>query len=104
MTVQDLSLRYRSELPLVLSGLSFTIKGGEKVGIVGRTGSGKSSLFLALFRLVEPEGGKICIDGVDVGTLGLKDLRSNVRYVGSEHVCCSTLEQLGGTCCVRLGF
>ena len=60
------SLRYRPELPLVLNNLTVTIAGGEKVGIVGRTGAGKSSLISALLRLVELDSGRILIDGLDV--------------------------------------
>ncbi|XP_038877674.1 ABC transporter C family member 2-like isoform X2 [Benincasa hispida] len=68
-------LRYRPELPTVLHGLSFTILSCEKVGIVGRTGAGKSSMINALFRMVELERGKILIDGFDVAMFGLLDLR-----------------------------
>lgn len=69
-------MRYREGLDLVLKGVNFTVKGGEKVGLVGRTGAGKSSLTLALFRIIEPAAGTIMIDGVDVSKLGLHDLRS----------------------------
>ncbi|XP_038887073.1 ABC transporter C family member 2-like [Benincasa hispida] len=68
-------LRYRPELRTVLHGLSFTILSCEKVGIVGRTGAGKSSMINALFRMVELERGKILIDGFDVAMFGLLDLR-----------------------------
>ena len=68
---EDVALRYRPEMPLVLKGLTFTIRPGEKIGIVGRTGAGKSSIAQALFRIVEPCGGKICIDGVDLKSVGL---------------------------------
>uniref|UniRef100_A0A8B9P5N0 ATP-binding cassette, sub-family C (CFTR/MRP), member 10 n=1 Tax=Apteryx owenii TaxID=8824 RepID=A0A8B9P5N0_APTOW len=62
---QDVVLMYRAGLPNVLDGVSFTIYPGEKVGIVGRTGSGKSTLFLALFRMLELKAGRILLDGVD---------------------------------------
>lgn len=69
------ALRYRDSLPLALDDLSFTIPAGKKVGICGRTGAGKSSLAVALFRLVEIESGNIFLDGVDLATLGLSDVR-----------------------------
>ncbi|KAJ4446078.1 hypothetical protein ANN_12770 [Periplaneta americana] len=72
---KDYQVRYREGLDLVLRGISFTVKGGEKVGIVGRTGAGKSSLTLGLFRIIEPAGGQILIDGVDISRLGLHALR-----------------------------
>ncbi|XP_010906316.1 ABC transporter C family member 2 [Elaeis guineensis] len=72
---QDVVLRYRPELPPVLHGISFTIEASEKVGIVGRTGAGKSSMINALFRMVELEGGKIFVDDCDVSKFGLWDLR-----------------------------
>ncbi|KAI7979145.1 ABC transporter C family member 14, partial [Camellia lanceoleosa] len=68
-------VRYRPNTPLVIKGITLNIHGGEKVGIVGRTGSGKSTLIQVFFRLVEPSGGKIIIDGVDICKLGLHDLR-----------------------------
>lgn len=72
---QDVVLRYRPELPPVLHGISFTIAGSEKVGIVGRTGAGKSSMLNALFRIVELESGRIFIDDCDISKFGLHDLR-----------------------------
>ncbi|KAH0643644.1 hypothetical protein KY289_034618 [Solanum tuberosum] len=72
---ENIVLRYRPELPPVLHGISFTIFPSDKVGVVGRTGAGKSSMFNALFRLVELERGRILIDGFDVSKFGLTDLR-----------------------------
>lgn len=81
-----LKLRYRPTTPLVLKGVNFTIEGGHKVGVVGRTGSGKSTLILAVFRLVEPVGGQILIDNVDIAHLGLHDLRSRLGIIPQEPV------------------
>lgn len=79
-------LRYRADTPLVLKGISVTIEGSHKVGVVGRTGSGKSSLISVLFRLVEPAGGRILIDNIDVSTLGLADLRSRLSIIPQDPV------------------
>lgn len=79
-------LRYREGLDLVLKGISFSIKECEKVGIVGRTGAGKSSLTLALFRIVEAAGGKIIIDEKDISQLGLHTLRSNLTIIPQDPV------------------
>jgi ATP-binding cassette subfamily C (CFTR/MRP) protein 1 len=83
---KNYSTRYREGLDLVLKGLSFSIKAKEKVGIVGRTGAGKSSLTLALFRLIEPSGGTIVLDGIDVKILGLHDLRSRLTIIPQDPV------------------
>ncbi|XP_071709505.1 ABC transporter C family member 10 [Rutidosis leptorrhynchoides] len=82
--IQDLQIRYRPESPLVLKGVSCTFQGGHKIGIVGRTGSGKTTLIGALFRLVEPVGGKIVVDGIDISTLGLHDLRSRFGVIPQD--------------------
>ncbi|KAG0212463.1 Multidrug resistance-associated protein 1 [Mortierella sp. NVP41] len=105
----DYSTRYREGMDLVLKGISFTVEGGQKIGIVGRTGAGKSSLTLALFRMIEAansewakststsstseaddedqlDGGKIMIDGIDISTLGLADLRKNLSIIPQDPV------------------
>jgi ABC-type transport system involved in cytochrome bd biosynthesis fused ATPase/permease subunit len=73
-------LRYRSDLPHVLRGLSFTVGAGEKVGIIGRTGAGKSSIAQALFRMVELDHGGISIDGMDTRSVDIDEV-SSVRYL-----------------------
>ncbi|XP_074357974.1 ABC transporter C family member 2-like isoform X2 [Apium graveolens] len=78
---EDVVLRYRPELPPVLHGLSFKISPREKVGIVGRTGAGKSSMLNALFRIVELEKGRIMIDYCDVAKFGLADLRKVLSII-----------------------
>ncbi|XP_074291639.1 ABC transporter C family member 10-like [Silene latifolia] len=80
----DLQIRYRPDSPLVLRGVSCTFEGGDKIGIVGRTGSGKTTLIGALFRLVEPAGGKIVVDGIDISTIGLHDLRSRFGIIPQD--------------------
>ncbi|KAG1335149.1 putative ABC transporter C family member 10 [Cocos nucifera] len=82
--LQDLKIRYRPDAPLVLHGISCTFEGGQKIGIVGRTGSGKTTLIGALFRLVEPAEGKIVIDGLDIVTIGLHDLRSRFGIIPQD--------------------
>lgn len=74
-------MRYFPSWPRVLNNVSFTLEPGWKVGVVGRTGSGKSTLIMALFRLVELSHGSICIDGVDISLLSLHDLRSHLSII-----------------------
>eukprot|EP01127_Copromyxa_protea_P010837 TRINITY_DN2685_c0_g1_i1.p1 TRINITY_DN2685_c0_g1~~TRINITY_DN2685_c0_g1_i1.p1 ORF type:complete len:1499 (+),score=394.02 TRINITY_DN2685_c0_g1_i1:18-4514(+) len=81
---KNASLRYRPGLPLVLKNLSCSILPGEKVGVVGRTGAGKSSLMLALFRIIELDSGRIEIDGVDTSSIGLEDLRSKLAMIPQD--------------------
>lgn len=77
-------LRYRAGLPLVLKDISVHIRGGERLGVVGRTGAGKSSIMQALFRLVELSGGSITIDGVNISRIGLTDLRSKLSIIPQD--------------------
>ncbi|GAV06011.1 hypothetical protein RvY_16054-1 [Ramazzottius varieornatus] len=86
VTFKNYQTRYRPGLQLVLRGVDADMQPGEKVGIVGRTGAGKSSLTLALFRLIEAADGSLSIDGVDVSTLGLHDLRSRLTIIPQEPV------------------
>ncbi|KAF2719869.1 bile acid-transporting ATPase [Polychaeton citri CBS 116435] len=78
------STRYRSDFDFVLKHLTFRIAPREKVGVVGRTGAGKSSLALALFRALEAEEGKVIVDDVDIGLIGLQDLRENIVMVPQD--------------------
>ncbi|XP_018048305.1 PREDICTED: multidrug resistance-associated protein 1 isoform X2 [Atta colombica] len=83
---KDFKVRYREGLDLVLNGLTFSVLGGEKIGIVGRTGAGKSSMTLALFRIIEAAQGKILIDDIDISKLGLHDLRSRLTIIPQDPV------------------
>jgi len=78
---RGINLRYQESLEPVLKGISFRVKSGEKVGIVGRTGAGKSSLTLSLFRIIESCGGKILIDDIDVTKIGLHTLRNGLTII-----------------------
>ena len=84
--MRSVHFRYRPNLPLVLKDISVDIKGGMKVGIVGRTGAGKSSLISTLLRLVELDAGTISVDGVDIGEIGLADLRSAIAVIPQDPV------------------
>ncbi|NXA17733.1 MRP3 protein, partial [Ibidorhyncha struthersii] len=80
------SVRYRKGLDLVLKGLNLHVHGGEKIGIVGRTGAGKSSMTLCLFRILEAVKGEIKIDGVKISEIGLHDLRSRLTIIPQDPV------------------
>jgi len=96
VTLKNLQMRYRSETPLVLKGLNVSIGGGERIGVVGRTGSGKSSLLLVLMRIVEPSisdtveetnyDAPLTIDEVDVMRIGLRDLRTKLGIIPQSPV------------------
>lgn len=80
------NMAYRTGLPLVLKSLTLHIKGGERVGIVGRTGAGKSSILAALYRMSELNSGSIVIDGIDVSKIGLHELRSKLAIIPQDPV------------------
>nr|XP_019044875.1 ATP-binding cassette transporter YOR1 [Kwoniella bestiolae CBS 10118]OCF23805.1 ATP-binding cassette transporter YOR1 [Kwoniella bestiolae CBS 10118] len=80
----NVKMRYREELPDVLKGLTMNVGASEKIGVVGRTGAGKSSIMVALFRMSELSGGSIKIDGVDVSKIGLNDLRSGISIIPQD--------------------
>jgi ATP-binding cassette subfamily C (CFTR/MRP) protein 1 len=82
--VQGFSTKYRSDLDFVLKNVSFSINPAEKIGVVGRTGAGKSSLTLALFRIIEAYAGNIVIDGIDIATIGLHSLRSKLTIIPQD--------------------
>ncbi|KAK9718409.1 Transporter of the ATP-binding cassette (ABC) [Basidiobolus ranarum] len=84
--VNNLVMQYSPEQPAVIRDISFHVNPAEKVGIVGRTGAGKSTLAVAFFRFLEPISGSIIVDGVDIGKLGVQDLRSNLTIIPQDPV------------------
>ncbi|KAJ7069893.1 hypothetical protein C8F01DRAFT_1114453 [Mycena amicta] len=84
LQVENLVVKYSPELPTVLHDVSFTLKAGERVGLIGRTGSGKSTLSMALLRFVDPVSGRIVIDGIDISTIGVNDLRSRITFIPQD--------------------
>eukprot|EP01135_Chromosphaera_perkinsii_P008905 Nk52_evm15s1524 gene=Nk52_evmTU15s1524 len=84
--IKNLVLAYAPELPPVIKGISLEIGAQEKIGIVGRTGAGKSTITLCLFRFMEPLSGTVRIDGIDVTTVGLEDLRSRISIIPQDPV------------------
>lgn len=84
--VNDLVVGYAPDLPAVLKGLTFSVESNQRVGVVGRTGAGKSSLTLALFRFLEAREGTIHIDGIDVSKIKLHDLRSRLAIIPQDPV------------------
>lgn len=86
LVFEDVDFAYREGLPIVLKNINITVRGGEKIGICGRTGAGKSTIMNALYRLNELSNGRIIIDGVDVSKLGLYDLRRNLTIIPQDPV------------------
>ena len=91
---QSFATRYRPGLDLVLKDFTCSVKPGEKIGIVGRTGAGKSSLALALFRIIEAASGHISIDGIRISDLGLHDLRTKLTIIPQVSVCIAIKYQI----------
>jgi ABC-type multidrug transport system fused ATPase/permease subunit len=81
-----MQVQYAPHLPLVLKGVTCTLSGGMKTGIVGRTGGGKSTLIQTLFRIVDPCVGQVLIDGIDICTIGLHDLRTRLSIIPQDPV------------------
>ncbi|KAL1921756.1 uncharacterized protein VTP21DRAFT_10398 [Calcarisporiella thermophila] len=86
MEVRELTVRYLPSHPPALKGISFHVKPREKIGIVGRTGSGKTTLTLSFLRMIELESGTILIDGLDITRMGLRDLRSSLTHIPQDPV------------------
>ncbi|ODA77544.1 hypothetical protein RJ55_07173 [Drechmeria coniospora] len=84
--VKDLVAAYASHLPPVLNGVSFNIRNNERIGVIGRTGAGKSSLTLALFRFLEARSGQVFIDGLDISKINLHSLRSRLAIIPQDPV------------------
>lgn len=79
-------VRYGLDMPFILRDLTCTLPGGKKIGIVGRTGSGKSTLIQTIFRIIDPTVGHIFIDGIDISTIGLHDLRSRLSIIPQDPI------------------
>lgn len=84
ISVRDVSLRYAPELPRVIKNVTFDVEPNSKIGIVGRTGAGKSTIITAFFRFLDPETGSITIDGVDISKIGLRNLRQAITIIPQD--------------------
>ncbi|KAH8109668.1 hypothetical protein DFH11DRAFT_1843160 [Phellopilus nigrolimitatus] len=84
LQVKDLEVRYAPDLPAVLHGVSFSLKARERIGLLGRTGSGKSTLAMSILRFVNPTKGQILIDGIDITSIGIHDLRSRLTFIPQD--------------------
>merc|ERR1712130_388829 len=85
VTFEDFTMSYRRGIDPVIRGVSFNINPGEKIGVVGRTGAGKSSLVAALLRMTDCTEGKVFIDNVDISSVGLEDLRTKITVIPQEY-------------------
>ncbi|CAH7667979.1 P-loop containing nucleoside triphosphate hydrolase protein [Phakopsora pachyrhizi] len=83
---KNIFMRYRPSLPEAIKGMSFEIQGGERIGIVGRTGAGKSSLLMCLLRMVELESGDLSVDGYDISKINLERLRNSISVIPQDAV------------------
>lgn len=81
---KDVNMSYRPGLPLVLTNLNLHVRGGERIGVVGRTGAGKSSILAALYRINELVSGSIVIDGLDISKIGLHELRGKLSIIPQD--------------------
>ena len=86
INLKDLTLAYAHELPPVIKDVTVEIKGGEKIGVCGRTGSGKSTITLGLFRMLEHFEGQIVIDGIDISRMSLRALRSRLAIIPQDPI------------------
>ncbi|KZS96802.1 multidrug resistance-associated ABC transporter [Sistotremastrum niveocremeum HHB9708] len=84
IVVKDLEIKYAPDLPSVIHGITFALKPRERVGLLGRTGSGKSTLAMSILRFVDPHKGTIMIDGIDITTIGLHDLRARLTFIPQD--------------------
>ena len=86
LEVCNVSAAYAPDLPPVLKNISFSAQPGERIGVIGRTGAGKSSLALTLFRLIEPLSGSVCIDGIDLASIPLREIRARMSFIPQDPV------------------
>lgn len=86
ISIENLCVRYADDLPEVLHDISLSLNGGARIGILGRSGSGKSTLAMSMLRFVDPTRGRIVIDGIDISTIGVHDLRSRLAYIPEDPV------------------
>ncbi|KAF8216972.1 P-loop containing nucleoside triphosphate hydrolase protein [Mycena galopus ATCC 62051] len=84
IVAENLTTRYAPDLPAVLQDVSFSLKAGERIGLLGRTSSGKSTLAMSILRFTDPSSGRILIDGIDISKIGLEDLRSRLTFIPQD--------------------
>ncbi|KZS94266.1 hypothetical protein SISNIDRAFT_454002 [Sistotremastrum niveocremeum HHB9708] len=94
IVVKNLEVKYAPQLPSVIHGISFTLKPRERIGLLGRTGSGKSTLAMSILRFVDPHQGSITIDGIDITSIGLHDLRSRLVSEYTDAECIDALQRV----------